>query len=163
MSYLKLTDLENALSKSIVASAYDDDHDGTPDAAPIQACIDYAVSQCNSFLRNTFTENGTAIELPLTIVPDEVKFAAIDFAIAYSIRRRPDIIKAITSEPWPTYYKHAKEQMERYCASQQRLPAEVGTPATAGGALLNPDTDDDGAEQAAPDQPSRWADLDGFA
>jgi hypothetical protein len=162
MSYFTQTDLENALSRAIVLAAYDDDHDGEADDEPIAACVAYAEAQCNSFLRNVLTSGGAAIELPLTSVPDEVKFAAIDFGVAYSIRRRPDVIKAINAEPWTTFHTHAVEQMKRYCASVQRFPAETGTSATQGGAILNPDSDEDGNEEDLPTE-GRWSDMGGFA
>ena len=159
--YFSQTDLENALSKSIVKGAYDDDHDGIVDTAPMAACIAYGNAMCNSFLRNVMTSGGSPITLPLTSVPDEVKFAAIDFGIAYTIRRKPDVVKAMNAEPWTTFFASAVDQMKRYCASEQRMPAEVGTPATAGGALLNPDSDADGNEECLPNE-SRWADPADF-
>ena len=157
--YFSQTDLENALGEAIVKAIYDDDHDGEVDAGPIAACIAYGGAMCDSFLRNVLTDATT---LPLTTVPNEVKFAALDFGIAYSVRRRPDVVKAMNEQPWTVYYEQAVEQMKRYCASAQRVPASTGTHATAGGALLNPDSDEDGEEEDLPTE-GRWADMGDFS
>ncbi len=162
MTYFEQTDLENALSAHLVEAAYDDDGDGEVDAAPMAACIAYGTAMCNSFLRNVMTSGGSAIELPLVDVPDEVKFAAIDFGIYFTVRRRPELLRAITGEDPHKYRDSAIEQMRRYCASEQRMPATVGTPATAGGALLNPDSDEEGVAEDLPNE-SRWADMGLFS
>lgn len=165
MAYFTQTDLENALSVAVVKAVYDDDHDGVVDSGPIAACIAYGDAMCNSFLRNVLTSSETSLSaatLPLTTVPDEVKFASLDFGIAYTIRRRPDVVKAMNEQPWTVFYEQAIEQMKRYCASIQRVPASTGGSATAGGAILNPDSDEDGAAEDLPDE-GRWADLSDFA
>ncbi len=161
--YFTQTDLENAISVGAVKGAYDDDKDGTPDPGPIAACIAFGNAECNSFLRNVLvTGSGAPLTLPLVTVPDEVKFAALDFGIAYSIRRRPDIAKAMGEQPWTAFYDVAVAKMKRYCESIQRVPPTVGTHATVGGALLSPETD----ENDAPKEPSpegRWSSMGGFS
>ncbi len=161
MSYFSRTDLENALSANVVKGAYDDDHDGVVDSGPIAACLAYGDAMCNSFLRNVFV-GGASIALPLSTVPDEVKFAALDFGIAYTIRRRPDVVKAMNEQPWTTFQEQAIEQMKRYCASMQRMPTSAGEHATVGATVLNPDSDEDGAEECLPTE-GRWSDLGDFA
>jgi hypothetical protein len=162
--YISQTDLENALGVKIVRAVYDDDGDKVVDTGPIAACIAYANAECNSFLRNVLvTSSGTPITIPISNVPDEVKFAALDFGIAYTLRRRPDVIKAMAGEmSFEAYYKLAKEKMERYCESVQRVPLTTGTHATAGAAIHNPDSDDDGNEEDLPTE-GRWTDLGDFA
>ncbi len=158
--YFSQTDLENALSVSVVKAAFDDDHDGVVDTGPMAACIAYGNAECNSFLRNVFV-GGAAIELPLSTVPDEVKFAALEFGIAYTMRRRPDVVKAMNEQPWNTFYDAAIAKMKRYCESVQRMPTTVGTHATVGGTVLNPDSDADGVEEELPTE-GRWADMGDF-
>ena len=160
--YFDQTDLENALSVNVVKGVYDDDHDGVADSAPVAACIAYGNAECNSFLRNVLTSGGSPIELPLTDVPDEVKFAALDFGIAYTMRRRPDVVRAMNEQPWTVFYEAAVAKMKRYCASLQRVPATTGTHATAGGALLNPDSDADGNAEDLPTE-GRWSDMADFS
>jgi hypothetical protein len=163
MPYFAQTDLENALSVNVVKAVYDDDHDGVVDSAPMAACVAYGDAMCNSFLRRVLaTSSGTAATLPLTTVPDEVKFAALDFGIAYTIRRRPDVVKAMNEQPWTVFHEQAIEQMKRYCASMQIVPPTTGAQATEGGAILNPDSDSDGNAEDLPDEP-RWADFADFA
>lgn len=162
MGYFTQTDLENALGKATVKGAYSDSHGAafsTDELAAIAACIAYGSAQCDSFLRNLLmTSSGTPVTLPLTTVPDEVKFAALDFGIAYTIRRRPDVVKAMNEQPWTVFHDAAIEQMKRYCSSMQRIsPTGVGIAATAGGEVFGPDPDDD-------DLPvSRWGDLGDFS
>jgi hypothetical protein len=156
--YFSQTDLENALSVNVVMGAYDDDHDGVVDSGPIAACIAYGGSECDSFLRNLFLGSVT---LPLETVPNEVKFAALDFGIAYTVRRRPDVVKAMNEQPWTVFYDAALAKMKRYCESIQRMPATVGTHATAGATVLVPESDVDDDDE--PDQESRWADLADFS
>lgn len=159
MAYFTQSDLENALSKSVVKGVYDDDRDGTVDAGPIAACIAYGTAQCNSFLRKVMTTSGgERITLPLTTIPDEVKFAALDFGIAYTIRRRPDVVKAMNEQPWTVFFEQACEQMKRYVASQQVMPIDtVGHTSTEGGGVFPIDPEDD--ECAVP----RWSDPADFA
>jgi hypothetical protein len=159
--YFSQTDLENALGVAIVKSAYDDDHDGTADVGPVAACIAYGNAECNSFLRNVFVA-GAAFTLPLTTVPDEVKFAALEFGIAYTVRRRPDIMRAIGEQTWNVFYDAAVAKMKRYCESVQRMPPTTGDHATVGGGVLNPDSDADGEEEELPTE-GRWSDMGDFS
>lgn len=160
--YFSQADLEAALSLSVVRAAYSDDNSNTASATGIAGCIAYGGAMCDSFMRNVLTSGGETITLPIaTGVPAEVKFAALDFGIAYTMRRRPDVVRAMSELPWTEFYDKAVEQMKRYCASQQRFPATTGTHATAGATLLNPDSDEDGAEEDLPDE-SRWADMADF-
>ena len=157
MSYFTQTDLENALSIPIVKGIYDDDRNGTADTAPIAACIAYGTAQCDSFLRKVgLAPGGGTLTLPLSPVPDEVKFAALDFGIAYSIRRRPDIVKATGEQPWTVFYEQANEQMKRYVSSMQMVSATAMTHATVGGSIFGGAT--------GTDLPvSRWACMSDFS
>jgi hypothetical protein len=158
VGYFTQSDLESALSVVVVKAAYDDDHDGAVDAAPIAACIAYGSAMCDSFLRNVLvSSSGAPLALPLSTVPDEVKFAALDFGIAYTIRRRPDIVRAMSEQPWTVFYEQAIEQMKRYCASMQRITPTGLAHATAGGSIRGRDVDDDVAPEP------RWAKMGDFS
>ena len=157
MPYFTQTDLENALSVPIVKAVYDDDRDGTVDSGPLTACMAYGTAQCDSFLRKVGTApGGGTLSLPLSTVPDEVKFAALDFGIAYSIRRRPDIVKASGEQPWTVFYEQAIEQMKRYVSSLQMVSATAMAHATVGGSIFGGPT--------GTDLPSaRWSNMSDFA
>lgn len=158
MSYFTQTDLENAIGQKIVSAIYDDDHSGSADAAPIAACIAYGSAQCDSFLRAAYgTTSHAHITLPLTTVPNEVKFAALDFGIAYSLRRRPDVVQAMGEQPWTVYFTNAVDQMKRYCDAIQRFPTTVGTPAAVGAHIFPADPDDDEAIEP------RWQTFSDFS
>lgn len=156
--YFGQTDLEAALSTAVVKAVYDDDHDGVVDTAPMAACIAYGGAICDSFLRGALQSSvGTgAISLPLSSVPNEVKFAALDFGIVYTMRRRPDIVKAMNEQPWTVYYEQAVAQMKRYAASIQQVPASTAQHATTGGDIFGSDPEDD--ELPEP----RWGDMSDF-
>ncbi len=132
MAYLVQADLEDALGINTVTAIFDDDQDGVADARPIQACIDYATAECDAFLRTLAGVTAT-----LTAVPADVKFAALDFAVAYAMRRRPDVARAMGEASWAAYYKAAIEKMERFASEAQRFSGLVG-PAQVAAAL--PDT-----------------------
>lgn len=159
--YITQTDLEHAITRNTVKAIFDEG-DNEVDAEAMAACIAYATSECNSFLRKVLLSGGVKLSLPLSAVPDEVKFAALDFGLAYGARRKPDVAKAMGIASWTEFYKAAAERMKRYCEAEQFVAPAVAEPATAGGALLNPDVDEDGTEQDPPDE-SRWTDMGGFA
>jgi phage gp36-like protein len=136
MAYCSQTDLENALGVPVVKAIFDDNLDGTVDAAAMTACVDYATAECNSFLRGQYD-----ITFPIATVPDELKFAAVDFACAYATRRRPDIVRAMGEQPWTTFRDSAIEKMKRFGEAMQRLPPSTGTPENVGAEVRSGDAD----------------------
>ena len=124
--YFAQADLEDALGTQTVAAIFDEDNSGTPSARAIAACVAYGTAECKSFLRANYPEGA----LPATEddVPDELKFAAIDFGCAYAARRRPDLVRAMGEESWTTFRDSAIEKMKRYAAGIQRTPPATGTP-----------------------------------
>lgn len=135
MPYNTQTDLENALGIQIVKSIFDDDMDGTVDAAPLAACLAYGTAEADSFLAGTYD-----ITLPVADPPDALKFAALDFCLVYATRRRPDVVKAMGEQPWTTFQSSAIEKMKRYGKSIQRLPEDTGTPANVGAEVRSGDS-----------------------
>ena len=128
MPYFAQADLENALGKNTVAAIFDDDGDTVADAAPVAACLAYGTSECDSFLRANY-----AVTFPINPVPDELKFAAVDFGCAYAVRRRPDVTRAMGEKSWDAFRDAAIEKMKRFADSMQRLPDTVAAPANVGG------------------------------
>jgi len=157
VGYFTQTDLEAALSLPVVKAAYDDTHSNTVSATGIAACIAYGTAQCDSFLRKVGqAPGGGTLTLPMESPPDEVKFAALDFGIAYTMRRRPDVVKAMNVESWLVFYNQAVEQMQRYVAAQQMVTPTAMTHATAGGSIFGGPT--------GTDLPSaRWSSWGDFA
>ncbi len=121
MAYTSQEDLENALGVQLVRAVYDDDNDGAVDAGPMAACLAYADAECDSFLRGAY--NAT---FPITDVPAALQFAALDFACAYTARRRPELAHTLGSDPFKQFYDAAAAKMKRYVTYEQRLPATVG-------------------------------------
>jgi len=161
--YFSRSDLESALGTPIVRAIYDDNHSGSvatgAAVTAVAACIAYAGAMCDSFLRGALQQPiGTgAIAFPLETVPNEVKFAALDFGIAYSMRRRPDVVKAMGEQPWTVYYEQAVAQMKRYAASVQQVPASTAHHATTGGEVFGSDPNDGDLPEP------RWGDMSDFS
>lgn len=126
-------DLDNALGAQVVTSAYDDQAGGSgaADLEAIKSCIRYGSTEVVTWM----LANNYESALPTTkaAVPEALKFAALDFGIAYTMRRRPDVVKAMNGESWTTYLKTAVEKMKNFAATLQRLPREeVSAPANVG-------------------------------
>lgn len=154
--YFKREDLEDALGKQTVTAIFDEDNSGQSAERAIDACRAYGTSECNSFLRTTHSEDS----LPATEadVPDELKFAALDFGCAYAMRRRPELVRAMNEESWTTFRDSALEKMKRYQATLQRLPRDVSVPANVGGAVVRTTS-----EASAEDAPTRrWDNMGDF-
>jgi phage gp36-like protein len=133
MAYSSQTDLENALGVNIVKAIFDDNLDGVVDVAPMAACLAYGDAECNSFLRGTYDAT-----FPIDPVPDELKFAAVDFCCAYAARRRPDLTRAMGEAPWTTFREAAVEKMKLFIKSTQRLPPTVAVPSNVGAEIVAP-------------------------
>lgn len=118
--YFSREDLEDALGLQVVRSIYDDELAGNANPNPIISCCRYGTSECNSFLRAI--QEG--ITLPLSPVPDEVRYAALDFGIAYTMRRRPDLVRAMGEESWTAFRDAAVDKMKRYVDGVQQMPRE---------------------------------------
>lgn len=132
MAYIAEADLWNALGKPLIVAIFDDNNDGIAEPAAIASCLAYASAEVDAFLVGTYD-----VTLPLTTVPDVVKFAAIDFACAYATRRRPDIVRAMGEESWTTFRDAAVDKMKLYARSFERLPETIAKPANVGGVSLS--------------------------
>lgn len=130
-AYFAQADLENALGIPVVKAIFDDNQDGDADGAPIAACIAASSAECDSFLRGTY-----AVTFPISPVPDELKYAAVDFGCAYATRRRPDLVQAMGEKPWTSFREAAIEKMKAYASGLERLPATTATPANVGGVVV---------------------------
>ncbi len=153
MAYCDQTDLQNALGINIIKSIFDDDMDGVADAAPVAACLAYGTAECDSYLRGVYETT-----FPISPVPDELKFIALDFCCVYAMRRRPDVVKAMGEQPWTAFQTAAVEKMKRFVKSMQRLPPTVAEPANVGAEVRS------GDPQAPdlPEQPRVWQDMGDF-
>ncbi len=146
MALVAQGDLENALGAPIVAAIFDDDQDGVADAAPIQACCDWAEEECNAVLRTLGPAN---LQLPVANPSKQLKFIATDFALVYATRRRPDLLKAMGQKSWTDFYDVVTKKMERYAKEGQRFGADVGA-AQVAAALPSGNAAPPGALAASP-------------
>lgn len=128
------TDLCNAIGRPLFVAIYDDDNDGQPDSGPVAACIESATAEVLAWFAGTYEDWSEVLPDP---VPPALKYAAIDFGIAYTARRRPDIFRASNSKSWEEFEKAAIARVERYQQAKQRLPASTGTPKNVGSYVTN--------------------------
>lgn len=123
MAYNGESDLVNALGRGFVTAAFDDNGDGVADPAPMQAALDFGDAQVNSYLEKLYPMNAW----PLASVPIVVKQAALEFSIAFAMRRRPEISQAL-GQDWKPYFDAATELMKRFVENRQELPNTSGEP-----------------------------------
>jgi phage gp36-like protein len=129
MPYIVQADLENALGSHVVKTLFCDDNSEVVNVAALAACLAYASAQVDAFLAGNY-----AITLPIASPPDIVKFAAVDFACAYAVRRRPEIMSAMGAKSWTDFHDAALANMKLYSTGLARLPvATAASPANVGG------------------------------
>lgn len=124
--YFSRYDIEDAIGVQTVKAIFDEDASGQASSRALNSCRAYGTSECRSFLRANYPEG----KLPMTEddVPDELRFAALDFGCTYAMRRRPDLVRAMGEESWTTFLEAAIEKMKRYVAGLQRVPPTTGVP-----------------------------------
>lgn len=132
MAYFAQSDLENALGINTVKAIFDDDADGLADAAPIAACCEAGSVEVDAVLAGEYQ-----IALPIANPPAVVKYAALDFGIAYAMRRRPDVVHAMNEKSWTEFREAALKKIELFASSFERLPAATGVPANVGGLAVD--------------------------
>lgn len=130
--YFCRADLVHALGAQLVTSTYDDEAGGAgpADLPSIDACIRYGTSQCKTFLLSHNLESS----LPQVAadVTDALRFAALDFGITYTMRRKPDVVLALGAKSWTEFLDAAVAQMDRYAKTLQILPSPMVAPANVG-------------------------------
>lgn len=139
--YFTREDLEDALGVQTVKSIFDENNSGQPTTRPLNACRLSGTTDCISFMRATYAEAALPTAEGDTI-PDELKFAALDFGIAYALRRRPDLVRAMGEESWTTFQTSAIDKMKRYASTQQRLARATATPDNVGSTVGVPSVED---------------------
>ena len=130
--FISQQSLENALGKNLVRAIYDDDGDNVVDVQPMADCLAYACTQVKSFLYNEYNFDLDT----LSPVPDELRFAAVDFACAYTARRRPDIWQAQSERSWTDFRDAALDNIKMFAAGLARVAPSVEKPANVGGSTF---------------------------
>ena len=123
-------DLENRLSIASVLGLYDDGN-GTVNATALAAVIVNAEQETLSWLVD---EQGNVPSMPSDLQTDPFfKGCALDFAIAYSIERRPEYAKQAGLGTKESYFARASKRMERVLDGRQRATQMAERPANVGG------------------------------
>ena len=100
--YSSLTDLEKRLEPETLAALADDDKDGAADTDVVNAAIDDADSEIDSYLRVRYT-------LPLSSTPDVIKSLSCAIAIYNLFLRRRETV----SEEHQKRYEWAVSLLEK--------------------------------------------------
>lgn len=124
--YFTREDLEDAIGVQTVKTLFDETNSGQPTTRALNACCLSGTTECISFMRANYAE--ASIPAEGATIPDELKFAALDFGIAYAMRRRPDLVRAMGEESWTTFQTSAIDKMKRYLDGTQRVASTTGVP-----------------------------------
>ncbi len=129
--YLVQKDLENKLSPDTIAKIFGDGDNGEINADAVDAVIDDAEAEAESFLVGF-------VELPLKDPHDRLmKLACRDFAMAFSFERHPEYVRSFGEEKRAERWKRGIDRMLRIQKAMQRLSdneaAKAGPPADVGG------------------------------
>ncbi len=155
--YFTRKDLEHALGRQTVKVVFDEDGSDEPAADAVTACRAYGTSECRSFIIGNY---GASI-LPQNenSIPDELRFAAIDFGCAYAMRRKPETVAAMGLGSWLELRKEAVAKMERFIKAQQRIASLDGNaviqPANVGATVITPVVVNGGGSSSSSDDAPR--------
>lgn len=120
VAYLVQDDLESALSPSTVLALYDDENKGVVNQTALNAVLTRASRWVDSYLARVYVGPFPVSQLP---VPEIIKDAAIEFAIAFSFERHPEYVQTYGEQYRAgTRFKRACEMMDRICQGQQEIP-----------------------------------------
>lgn len=132
-TYIDTADLIASLSENVLNATADDLNVGTADASVVALAIDNAEGVVDSFLLGYYT-------FPLAAPTDRiVRFAALDFAVAFLCERHPEYVRNRDSKMGEVRYKRGIETMLRVQQARQRLPDEsqIAKPKNIGGIVRN--------------------------
>jgi hypothetical protein len=137
MAYITQTDLENAIGPAAVLAIYDDDGDlalSSSELAALASVLDRSSAKVDGRLARSY--DGP---FPLSPVPKLVKYAALEYAIAYSFERHPEFVRAFGRDEHAIRLKRAEDMAEDIADAIEFLPdfAAQKTPGTAGGVVPN--------------------------
>lgn len=128
MGYVSEADLVDALGQSAVDAIFDDNGDGIAEPRAIQSCLAYGDTETDAVLR-ALAPSGTA--LPLVVIPHDVKLRALDFALVYAMRRRPELVTAMGGKSWIEFLESTQKRLELYAKESLRWSSGVGAAQTA--------------------------------
>ncbi len=118
--YAMQPDLEAALSPGTVLALYDDDNKGIVNATTIQAVLARASRMVDSYLARVYVGPFPVTQTP---VPEVIKYAAVEFAVAFSFERHPEYVHTYGEQYRAgTRFKRATDMMDRLCQGQQEIP-----------------------------------------
>lgn len=118
--YVTKDDLEGALSPPTVTALFDDDGAGVPNETAVQTVLNRASRRVDSYLARVYVGPFPVTQTP---VPETIKEAALEFAIAFSFERHPEYVHTYgETYRGASRYKRACEIMDRICQGQQEIP-----------------------------------------
>lgn len=146
--WLTQQDLEAATSAKMVAACFDDDGNGSLNFPAIAAVIDRAEQEVMSYLVVELGPPPLSPALIAQLATDTfLKYAAVDFAVAYMFDRHPEYVRAKMQDDRARRLKSAEDRMIRILEARQRPPTVPTPPANVGG------FSNDGANRLVTDSP----------
>lgn len=119
--YITQSDLENRISANVVRRIFDDDGDGTADAAAITRILADASAKVAGYLRTMYTLADIEAS-----TPEEVKRITLDVAVAYLTIRNPEYFRGDGAG----LLKIAVDELKALRTGESRLDVE-GSPEPA--------------------------------
>lgn len=118
--YVTREDLEDSLSPATVLSLFDDEGTGVVSDRAILGVLARASRTVDSYLARVYVGPFPVTQTP---VPEQIKNAATEFAIAFSFERHPEYVHTFGEQYRAgSRYKRATEMMDRLCQGQQEIP-----------------------------------------
>lgn len=130
MAYWVRADLENALGPKTVMAIFDDENDGTVNDGALVAVQVRSDSIVNSYIATVYPK----LTLPLTSVPDTVKFASLEYGLIFARDRAVEYWSKQGEGEREFRLKEARKNMaELITATRVLYDSPEPKPATVGG------------------------------
>lgn len=135
--WLAQSDLENAVSPQTILACCDDENAGVASIPVVAAIIERAENEVLSWLHE-YAVNGQLPDTATLTADVFLKYAALEFAVAFMFDRHPEFVRANGRERIDRK-KNADDRMTRVLQSRQRPPTlnETKKPANVGGFTTN--------------------------
>lgn len=136
--WLQEQDISNAVGYPTLLACTDDDNTGAVNQTALAAIIDRGEQETLSWLIPEFGPAPiNAIVLAQLVADPLLKYAALDYVVAFLYDRRPEYVRANRQDDSAMRLKAAKERMERILDARQRPVTAPTPPANVGGVVVD--------------------------
>lgn len=137
--WLAQLDLENAATPAMVTAIYDDGNTGALNTAAIAADIDRGEQEVLSWLGDEYGPPPFTGAILTQLSADPfLKYAALDYALAYMFDRHPEYPQGATDAKERSWrFQRADQRMQRVLSGRQRPTTMTTPPANVGGVVVD--------------------------